>query len=194
MHSTARSPAAACVAVGVPCHLHLLYLCYSSVLHVCNIVSIPLFLSNIARVQGVGCGVSPNLDVSQEDALADLHARNVELERLGYLLAAAHHLHLGGPQKNRTSHRKTKTGQATGKQKQHPHRKTGQATGKQKQHPHRGTGGRLSGSGRGVGVSVLGAMAVRRAFFLSVFWLNGNPTFGQSSGDGLRESSTRHYK
>ena len=179
MHSIARSPAAACVAVGVPCHLHLLYLCYSSVLHVCNIVSIPLFLSNIARVQGVGCGVSPNLDVSQEDALADLHARNVELERLGYLLAAAHHLHLGGPQKNRTSHRKTKTGQATGKQKQHP---------------HRGTGGRLSGSGRGVGVSVLGAMAVRRAFFLSVFWLNGNPTFGQSSGDGLRERSTRHYK
>ena len=118
MHSIARSPAAACVAVGVPCHLHLLYLCYSSVLHVCNIVSVPLFLSNIARVQGVGCGVSPNLDVSQEDALADLHARNVELERLGYLLAAAHHLHLGGAQKNRTSHRKTKTGQATGKQKQ----------------------------------------------------------------------------
>ena len=107
MHSIARSPAAACVAVGVPCHLHLLYLCYSSVLHVCNIVSIPLFLSNIARVQGVGCGVSPNLDVSQEDALADLHARNVELERLGYLLAAAHHLHLEGPQKNRKSHRKT---------------------------------------------------------------------------------------
>ena len=107
MHSIARSPAAACVAVGVPCHLHLLYLCYSSVLHVCNIVSVPLFLSNIARVQGVGCGVSPNLDVSQEDALADLHARNVELERLGYLLAAAHHLHLGGPQKNRTGHRKT---------------------------------------------------------------------------------------
>ena len=114
MHSIARSPAAACVAVGVPCHLHLLYLCYSSVLHVCNIVSIPLFLSNIARVQGVGCGVSPNLDVSQEDALADLHARNVELERLGYLLAAAHHLHLGGPQKNRTSHRKTKTASAQG--------------------------------------------------------------------------------
>ena len=70
-----------------------------------------IFLSNIARVQGLGLRASSDLDVSQEDALADLHARNVELERLGYLLAAAHHLHLVGQQQR---------GKATGKKRAAP--------------------------------------------------------------------------